>query len=83
MLINLDAWKDEDELETCLDSVPEGAPVGERKGVKRNIVRFTLEVDDSLMQIRNESFYNATKRHRSFYIKINYRNQIKATIQMH
>ena len=61
VLIKLDAAKDKDELETYLGSASEDASTGERKGMKKNIVRYVSEVDDSLMQIVTESFYNTTK----------------------
>ena len=35
--------------------------MGERKGMKKNIVRFISEVDNSLRQIRNESVDDAAE----------------------
>ena len=61
VLIDLDAWKRKDKLEDHLVLAHKDYSVGRRKGLKKYIVRFVGELDDSLMQIGNESFYTALK----------------------
>ena len=45
---NLETWKDEDELEPHLVGVYKDASVGERKGMKQHVIRFTSGVDELL-----------------------------------
>ena len=69
VLINLETWKNKDELETHLSAVYKNASVGERKGMKQHIARFVSEVDELLLQIGNKSFYSASKEYKDITIK--------------
>ena len=69
VLIDLETWKNKDELETHLAAVYKDASVEEREGMKQHIVRLVSEVDELLFQIGNKTFYTASKEYREDTIK--------------
>ena len=69
VLINLEIWKNKDKLEPHLAEIYKDASIGQRKGMKQHIARFTSEADELLQQIGNKTFYSASKEYREDTIK--------------